>query len=317
MGHNTDSEYRRYSAVLREDNRNYAITPTRRPRGKAIVDIKGSQGFMKCSVKNLKPSKSEFSFLYYGIWLVSEENHKKVPIKTGILKSNSEGVGESTFRFNADNVKGTGLDFDSFSSLEVCIESTHKTAPGERVLIGELELEEANLSEDPKLEKVSPFGSKMPQSQWWKFYPGLLDSLMEYPSIQKDSKSHRQKGDKSDLSVQGLKERTQETLLHGCSNFGDVQIGSVFQGHQLVGLEYDREGAVKYLAHGIPGRFCLRDQPYGGATGYVYWHPLPGQQYKAGDYGYWLIHIDPVSGEVVFPRKPTKPPSCEECDRTY
>lgn len=315
MSHNTDSEYRRYSAVLREDTRNYAITPTRRPRGKAAIEINGNQGLLKCWVKNLKSSQNKIA-VNYGIWLIADDNNKRFPIHTGTLKVNEEGVGENSWIFSADNVKSTGLEIDTFSSIEVCVESAHKALPGQRVLVGELELEEANLSEEPKLEKVSPFGGKMPQSQWWKFYPGYLDSLMYYPSVRNSTNSCRQTGTKSDSSVHNLNARTQESILHGCFDFGDVQTGPVFQGHQLVGLQYSQEGAVKYLVHGIPGRFCLRDQPYGGATGYVYWHPLPGQQYKAGDYGYWLIYIDPVTGEVVFPRKPTKPPNCEECDRT-
>ena len=182
MSRYTETEYRRYTAVLREDQKNYAITPMKRPRGKATIEVSDGKGVLKCLVKNLRFSHDGVSPVY-GVWLLSQDAGQILPAMAGII------------------------------------------------------------------------------------------------------------------------------------DIGELQTGPVFQGHQLVGLQYDQKGAIMFLVHGIPGRFCLRDQPYGGLTGYIFWHPLPGQQYKAGDYGYWLIHIDPKSGEVVFPRKATKPPNCDECTR--
>ena len=314
MGHSTDSEYRRYSAVLREHNKSYAITPTRRPRGKVVVEINGNQGILSCSLKNLKPFQNKSTPIEYGVWLISDDTDKRIPIHTGLIRPNKEGVGESSWSFNPDDVRGTGLDIDSFSTLAVCAAAVHKYTMGERILTGQLELEEAKLSEDPKMEKVSPFGVGLPESQWWKFYPGYFDDLTYYPSVRNNMSSYRQTGKNELLRHNREQVKLHDPALENCYEFGSLS-APAFQGHQLIGLQYDQNGAVKYLVHGIPGRFCLRDQPYGGATGYTYWHPLPGQQYKAGDYGYWLIHIDPVTGEVVFPRKPTRPPSCDECTR--
>ena len=289
MDCHTGSEYRRYTAVLREDKRNYAITPVKRPRGKVTIEIDGNKGFLRCSVKNLFPLNSGEQYPRYGIWLVNEDIGKIIPVHTGIISISEEGVGESNWPFDADNVKDTGLDIDSFSTLEVRV-NTAPNEPGDRVLTGHLELTEVDLPEEPKMEKVSPFGSGLPYYQWWKFYPGYFQDWMYYPI---------------------------QPISQVCSgNFNNYRTGPVFQGHQLVGLQYDQKGAVRFLVHGVPGRFCLRDQPYGGATGYIYWHPLPGQRYKAGDYGYWLIHIDPTTGEVVFPQKATKPPDCEQCSRS-
>lgn len=311
---NTESEYRRYSGVLREDIKTFAITPARRPRGKVIIEVNGNSGLLKCSVKNLLPLEAG-DFEGYGVWLVNDDDERKIPIKTGSIKVSSEGVGESTWSFNAEDVKSVGLDIDSFTTVEVRVEKITKGIQDERVLVGQLELEEANLSEEPKMEKVSPFGAGMPQSQWWKFYPGFLNNSSNYPSInhypafQGAFSSEQGPGSYAGGNISGA-------MVPGCSDFGKFQTGPVFQGHQLVGLQYDQKGAVRFLIHGIPGRFCLRDQPYGGETGYVYWHPLPGQQYQAGDYGYWLVYIDPVTGEVVYPRTSTVPPNCDNCGRT-
>ncbi len=288
MNRHAEPEYRRYTAVLREDDRNYAVSPTKRPRGKATIEINGNEGLLKCSVKNLRSAPQEGTPAY-GVWLVSQDAGQITPVLAGTISISEEGVGESSWSFVADNVYETALDIDSFITLEVGVKTPSNDLPGHRVLIGQLELEEVNFSEEPTMEKVAPFGQGLPFYQWWKFYPGYFNDWMYYPI---------------------------QPITQACSgSFGDFQTGPVFQGHQLIGLQYDQKGAIKFLVHGIPGRFCLRDQPYGGATGYIYWHPLPGQQYRAGDYGYWLIHLDPITGEVVFPQRATKPPDCEQCNR--
>jgi len=288
MNRRTETEYRRYTAVLREDQRNYAITPTKRPKGKAAIEVSGITGLLKCSVKNLRFSP-EGASPEYGVWLMSQDAGQILPAAVGTITLGEGGIGEGNWTIDAENVCNTGMDIDSFGTLEVWTISPTQDRPGDRVLVGHLELEEVNFPEEPKLEKVAPFGNGLPFYQWWKFYPGYLNDWMYYPI---------------------------QPVSQACSgDIGELQTGPVFQGHQLVGLQYDQKGAVSFLVHGIPGRFCLRDQPYGGMTGYIFWHPLPGQQYKAGDYGYWLIHIDPKTGEVVFPKTATKPPNCEECTR--
>lgn len=288
MSRYTETEYRRYTAVLREDQKNYAITPMKRPRGKATIEVSDGKGVLKCLVKNLRFSHDGVSPVY-GVWLLSQDAGQILPAMAGIIDIGEGGGGEGEWSLITQNVCNTGLDIDSFNILEVRTILPTKERPGDRVLVGHLELEEANFSEESKMEKVAPFGNGLPFYQWWKFYQGFFNEWKPHPM---------------------------QPVSQACSgDIGELQTGPVFQGHQLVGLQYDQKGAIMFLVHGIPGRFCLRDQPYGGLTGYIFWHPLPGQQYKAGDYGYWLIHIDPKSGEVVFPRKATKPPNCDECTR--
>ncbi len=281
MNRLTDSEYHRYTAVLREVNRKYAKSPAKRPGGRATIEITGESVILNCSVRNLRPLNSSDLNQGYGIWIRAVEKGQSVPVYAGIIEVNDKGVGESTITFEPERFEGSGLNLGSGGILEVSVHTTlSDDLPGDRVLGGELELEEANLPEEPKMEKVSPFGTGLPYHQWWKFYPGYFQNMMLFSQGNQNSGSD----------------------------------GPAFRGHQLIGLQY-AQGAVKYLVHGIPGRFCLRDQPYGGSTGYVYWHPLPGQQYKPGDYGYWLIYIDPATGEVVFPDKALKPPDCSDCEK--
>lgn len=282
----SEAEYRRYSAALKEYSRKYAISPIKRPRGQVIIEVVGETCQLQCSVKNLRPLFEDGYAKNYTLWLVDEDDNERFPVYAGEIILNESGVGEGKWKLEANNVNNSGLTIEDFSALEILAGYQSDGSPGETVLIGQLGLEEANLSEKPEMKKVSPFGSEMPEAQWWKFYPGQTQGVM------------------------------QPSPNFPVNNRGNgVWPAPVFQGHQLVGLQYDQNGAVEYLVHGIPGRFCLRDQPYGGASGYTFWHPLPGQQYKAGDYGYWLIHINPVTGEVVFPKEPTNPPDCDNCTR--
>jgi len=76
----------------------------------------------------------------------------------------------------------------------------------------------------------------------------------------------------------------------------------------LIGLYYDEKGDIRYIVYGMPGRFCLQEQPFGGLTGFNYWHPVKGHLRKFGEKGYWLLHIDAETGNIVYPLKPTPPP---------
>jgi|GEM_PF-1744118 len=77
--------------------------------------------------------------------------------------------------------------------------------------------------------------------------------------------------------------------------------------HYLVGFYYEGD-TVKYLVYGMPGRFCIQEQPFGGMTGFVYWQPVKGQERIFGEDGYWLLHIDAATGRIAVPLMPTPPP---------
>lgn len=78
--------------------------------------------------------------------------------------------------------------------------------------------------------------------------------------------------------------------------------------HYLVGFVNDEDGTLKYIAYGMPGFFTLADQPFGGMTGFVFWHPVKENLRGAGDEGYWILHIDAKTGQIAVPKEPTPPP---------
>ncbi len=76
--------------------------------------------------------------------------------------------------------------------------------------------------------------------------------------------------------------------------------------HYIFGAAYDQDNGIKYYVYGIPGRRVITDQPYGGTTGFVYWHPCSRQPQEEPAHGYWLMHVDAATGRVVTPLETTK-----------
>lgn len=64
---------------------------------------------------------------------------------------------------------------------------------------------------------------------------------------------------------------------------------------------------IKYYVYGIPGRFTKSEQPYGGMTGFCTWCPRKGLNRER--LGYWLLHIDCLTGRNAKPLQPTPPKS--------
>lgn len=70
--------------------------------------------------------------------------------------------------------------------------------------------------------------------------------------------------------------------------------------HYLFGL-YNIGDDVKYYVYGVPGGFYKDEHPHGGMTGFNTW--FSGNE--AG--GYWLLYIDPLTGNIIYPINPMMP----------
>lgn len=65
-------------------------------------------------------------------------------------------------------------------------------------------------------------------------------------------------------------------------------------GHYLFGL-YNQGDEVKYYIYGVPGGFTLEEHPNEGEAGFEKWYE------GVDEVGYWLLYIDPMTGQVVEP----------------
>jgi hypothetical protein len=68
-------------------------------------------------------------------------------------------------------------------------------------------------------------------------------------------------------------------------------------GHYLFGM-YESGNEVKFYVYAVPGAFYKDEHPHSGATGFNTWYP--GSEIT----GYWLLYIDALTGEVIYPINP-------------
>lgn len=80
---------------------------------------------------------------------------------------------------------------------------------------------------------------------------------------------------------------------YGIANSSTTCIDQIEKyGHYIFGIYKDGKD-VKYYLYGVPGRFTTEEHPFRGVTGFNTW-------YESEDgFGYWILYIDPMTGEVV------------------
>ncbi|MDY5911159.1 MAG: hypothetical protein SPJ62_03980 [Inconstantimicrobium porci] len=70
--------------------------------------------------------------------------------------------------------------------------------------------------------------------------------------------------------------------------------------HFMFGIKGDQEGNAKYLVYAVPGTNNVKDQPYGGKSGFVTWVQAAN---KEKGMGYWLMFYDYKNEILVVPMK--------------
>lgn len=84
---------------------------------------------------------------------------------------------------------------------------------------------------------------------------------------------------------------------------------------QIIGVQFDSQGEVEFVLHGVAGAMTQDDQPEGGATGYVHWHGAhhhEGHTTAVGraldsEGGFWLVRFHADDGHPDFDFDPTEP----------
>ncbi|WP_163192744.1 hypothetical protein [Clostridium thermarum] len=74
-------------------------------------------------------------------------------------------------------------------------------------------------------------------------------------------------------------------------------------GHYLLGYKYDDAGKMKYIVYGIPGTRDIKDQPFGGKSGFVTWVSENNLDTRGQELGYWLMFYDFRTSTIVIPVK--------------
>jgi hypothetical protein len=67
--------------------------------------------------------------------------------------------------------------------------------------------------------------------------------------------------------------------------------------HYIAGIYTDKRTEKEYLVCGVPGAYRMDEKPFGGDI--CRWVQSEGTQLRYGAFGYWLVYIDPETGQVL------------------
>ena len=87
-----------------------------------------------------------------------------------------------------------------------------------------------------------------------------------------------------------------ESMDHNISKV--AQIVYIHQ-HHIFGICYDEDNKAKNYAYGILGRNLSLEQPYETNESLAYWHPCDDVPVNIESYGYWILTIDPKTGDAM------------------
>lgn len=87
-----------------------------------------------------------------------------------------------------------------------------------------------------------------------------------------------------------------EPIDHNISKV--AQIVYIHQ-HHIFGICYDENNKAKNYAYGVLGRNFPLEQPFEINEGLAYWHPCDNVPVNIESYGYWILTIDPKTGDAM------------------
>jgi len=136
--------------------------------------------------------------------------------------------------------------------------------------------------------KVNPFENNLPEYEWWQIYHNQQTIYRAYmPFI-------------AYLEIMNNPNQYHYPYYYPSDYYRLIYM---YQ-HYLFGICYDEQRGARYFVYAIPGRKVREEQPFGGSTGFVHWKACI-EKHEEG-IGYWMLHIDPVTGLVVEPLEKTK-----------
>lgn len=158
--------------------------------------------------------------------------------------------------------------------------------------------ESANL-DDEQYRNEEKGSEYYPRGDTAEFFRSLVQEFEELPNICKEIKrcswykvpikSEQDNNDKSNDDRYRMIYAPMVSYLNYIEKYG----------HCLIGYKYNKDGEVKYLMYGIPGKRDLKEQPYEGRSGFVTWVPIDESELE----GYWIMFYDLKTSTIVIPMK--------------
>lgn len=110
--------YRRELLMLYQQDTGFGIDADKKPAGFIKLEIKGSTGVLTALVQNLKDIKEE-GLVYKGF--MASIGEKPVFVNTGTIPVDSRGNGESSWRFDPENIDNSGYGIDKFNVFGIMV----------------------------------------------------------------------------------------------------------------------------------------------------------------------------------------------------
>lgn len=129
--------------------------------------------------------------------------------------------------------------------------------------------------------EVEPFIENLKNYIWWQIPYDVQTMYRAYMPFISYLDSLREPMDQADYYVSRM-----------------AQIVYVHQ-HHIFGICYDTNNRARYYAYGILGRNLSMEQPFELDEDFVYWHPCDNVPANIESYGYWILTIDPKTGDAV------------------
>lgn len=313
--------YRRQLFMLYSEDKGFGKAPGKEPTGFLKLEVKGSAGQLTYVVQNLRDIKDEGLF-YKGFIGVSSDASFVV---TGTIPVSGGGRGESAWRFDPENVGGTGHGIDSFDVFGVIVlkpgDREHRivcplaghtgkisndwkgflrrsmegtanvsgAAPGRNEMREAVETCQKDAGTVEAVKAMSPTGKSEAAKAEKPPEPGMQKTKPEY-GVHSGFERFIEEALKLYPGVQPFEQPDQGSRWWRINSFG-----------YLFGVRYDEDGSIRYYAYGIPGVYQTQAQMQMEAYGFYKWRPLKGEGHIPGERGYWLAYVDAKTGVLANP----------------
>ncbi len=287
-------------------------------KGHLKVETGNGKGALRCTVQNLRYyPKGEY---IYKLILFGRKGERTLHTIIGNLVVNRYGNSETYFRFNPLDVDERGNSFDDYFAAIVAAVSTRDAKEAlHPVLKGTLEFEgksegqsqrtqvKAAASKEEETEVVEMGESEAcpereedqpPQPQeksYNRFYNEYLLNICSYTCKVADYFEEVEPFETDRTGARWKKISDVETLP--LVSPGAHYFAGQYQ-HFLFGAAPGEEGTARKYYFAIPGRFLETEQPDGGRSGFTLWQPVKGAAKEKSAYGYWIICVDALTGEL-------------------
>lgn len=283
--------YSRYFIILQEDEKGYSLSNDKLSSGYVKLELKNEKCKVSYYVQNLKKGSSP----YYMVLICNKKEVKKI-IKIGEMDIDEQGRADISFEYPEENIADTSIPMDRVSGAAVI-----KILDGNiiSVMSGFSSTEIPEWKVYDMESKISSEVVEVDQRNIFEEYEEKIEDTNIFTSFVSNFESFDNIKDeikRCSWYKVPVNELKAEPELYWPVRHLEQEIDE--KGYIIIGGKYSREGNLKYLVYGMPGKAERKCQPLRGESGFVTWVPD-----KSDKDGYWLMFYDYITATIIVPSK--------------